>query len=265
MVVGKRCGTCIGSLSHNPWSSAPLRLSNTFSAPDRKIRCDRGFPACANCTRTNRTCQGYGVRLSWPRDHDRKRFVVGPVPAGKQHIRWRRSDHAVHVTTRDMELYRHLTETRGAGKSVKPLPLFKTLPPVPSTMTTSEKELLYFCVLHLFVFNTYAFCPLLTMVLLAVKSSVSASLTTFAGKPVGDLIMRIALSGSTPSVVAVQRAMLALSYVFHYGAGIQAEQLKISALRALITSSGMSLSSKNAVQHVAAGMLLCVFEVTGLA
>lgn len=95
----------------------------------------------------------------------------------------------------------------------------------------------------------------------AVESCVSSSLTTFGEEPIGSFILRIALSGSTPSVVAVQRAMLALSYLCRYGAGLQAEQLKLSALRALIASAAMGMSSENAVQHVAAGMILCLFEV----
>ena len=121
----------------------PVLISNALSPPDRKIRCDRAFPACGNCTRTGRTCQGYGLRLSWPRDHDRKRFIVGPVPIGKQQSR-RKSVHAVHVTEWDMEVYRFLTEAR-AGKSVSRLPTYKALTAVPSTMTTSEMELLHFC------------------------------------------------------------------------------------------------------------------------
>ncbi|KUJ22952.1 uncharacterized protein LY89DRAFT_162264 [Mollisia scopiformis] len=32
----------------------------------RKIGCDRSLPACSNCIRTQRACEGYGIKLSWP-------------------------------------------------------------------------------------------------------------------------------------------------------------------------------------------------------
>lgn len=102
------------------------------------------------------------------------------------------------------------------------------------------------------------------MRLVAVESRVSGSLTALGAEPVGNFILRIALSGNSPSVVAVQQAMLALSYLCRYGAGLQAERLKLSALRALITSAGTGMTSENAVQHVAAGMILCLFEVNHL-
>lgn len=231
---------------------------------DRKIRCDRGFPACSNCTRTNRDCQGYGVRLSWPREHDRKRFIIGPVPpkAGREHGSRSKNGHAVHTTAWDMEVYRNLTEARMFGKSKTPLPSFISLSSMPSTMTTSEVELLHFCAPLLPLAFPLLFSRRLIVRLAAVESCVSGTLTTFGEEPVGSFILRIALSGNSLSIVAVQQAILALSYLFRYGAGLQAEKLKLSGLRALITSAGNGMSSEDAVQHVAAGMILCLFEVS---
>ncbi|KPA37129.1 transcription factor [Fusarium langsethiae] len=54
--TGKSCGTC----------------------RDRRIRCDRGAPACANCGRARLECQGYGLRLSWPRDGGGRRALSTP-------------------------------------------------------------------------------------------------------------------------------------------------------------------------------------------
>ncbi|KAF1971297.1 hypothetical protein BU23DRAFT_371076, partial [Bimuria novae-zelandiae CBS 107.79] len=39
----------------------------------RKVGCDRALPACANCTRANRDCKGYGLKLAWPDKYDGRR------------------------------------------------------------------------------------------------------------------------------------------------------------------------------------------------
>ncbi|KAF2814254.1 uncharacterized protein BDZ99DRAFT_234292 [Mytilinidion resinicola] len=39
---------------------------NCWTCKDRKIGCDRILPTCQNCSRTNRLCQGYGMKLAWP-------------------------------------------------------------------------------------------------------------------------------------------------------------------------------------------------------
>ncbi|KAF2500109.1 hypothetical protein BU16DRAFT_556592 [Lophium mytilinum] len=39
---------------------------NCWTCKDRKIGCDRTLPTCQNCSRTNRLCQGYGMKLAWP-------------------------------------------------------------------------------------------------------------------------------------------------------------------------------------------------------
>uniref|UniRef100_A0A0B7KGI2 Zn(2)-C6 fungal-type domain-containing protein n=1 Tax=Bionectria ochroleuca TaxID=29856 RepID=A0A0B7KGI2_BIOOC len=54
--AGRSCGNCRG----------------------RRIRCDRRVPACANCATAKLQCQGYGLRLSWPRVGDRKRALLAP-------------------------------------------------------------------------------------------------------------------------------------------------------------------------------------------
>src|ERR1700744_5632118 len=43
---------------------------------ERKVRCDSHLPRCGNCTKAQRVCQGYGIKLSWPRDGDRKRAII---------------------------------------------------------------------------------------------------------------------------------------------------------------------------------------------
>lgn len=50
----------------------------TYWHLDRRIRCDRRAPTCANCGRARLECQGYGLRLSWPRDGSGRRALSAP-------------------------------------------------------------------------------------------------------------------------------------------------------------------------------------------
>jgi hypothetical protein len=47
-----------------------------WTCKERKVACDRDSPKCQICLGSGRECKGYGVRLSWPRKDDRKRFLV---------------------------------------------------------------------------------------------------------------------------------------------------------------------------------------------
>jgi len=78
---------------------------------------------------------------------------------------------------------------------------------------------------------------------------------------VGNVLIRMALPSNTPSAAAVFRALLALSSLHRYGLQSQAADLKISAIAALAAASKSNIGPKEAIQHVAAGMLLCSFEV----
>jgi hypothetical protein len=73
--------------------------------------------------------------------------------------------------------------------------------------------------------------------------------------------MRVALEGDTQATEAVLRSLLALSSLHRYGVQTQAIELKISSLKALTRASKSSFGAKEVIQHVAAGMLLCSFEV----
>lgn len=78
-----------------------------------------------------------------------------------------------------------------------------------------------------------------------------------------ELLTRMSLSESTPSSNAVLQAILALSSSHRVGHHSQAAKLKIGALQALGASvDRLGMNEKEAMQHVAAGMLLCLFEVS---
>ncbi|PQE17483.1 zinc-finger transcription factor protein [Rutstroemia sp. NJR-2017a WRK4] len=92
----------------------------------------------------------------------------------------------------------------------------------------------------------------------------SGSLATFGQDAVslGKILVRIALEGETASGAAALQALLAFSSLHRYGLQSQALELKIAALEKLKEGSfSLSLSAKEAIQHIAAGMLLCSFEV----
>jgi hypothetical protein len=75
--------------------------------------------------------------------------------------------------------------------------------------------------------------------------------------------MRVALTSGTTSTKAVFQSLLALSSLHRYGIQSQAFEYKMSSIGALATASKSKscFSSTEVIQHVAAGMLLCSFEV----
>ena len=76
------------------------------------------------------------------------------------------------------------------------------------------------------------------------------------------LLMQMALSDNAPASKAVLHSMLALASLHRNDNKEHTAQLKLSALQALMTSTDKGMSAKIAIQHVAAGMLLCTFEVS---
>lgn len=72
----------------------------------------------------------------------------------------------------------------------------------------------------------------------------------------------MAVAGDSPSSSALLQSLLALSSLHRYGVQSQALELKISSIKALAAASHADLGSKEVIQHVATGMLLCSFEVS---
>ncbi|KAL6875812.1 fungal-specific transcription factor domain-containing protein [Trichoderma longibrachiatum] len=44
-----------------------------WNCRQQKIACDKTLPHCRNCLKKGRQCLGYGLKLSWPREGDRRR------------------------------------------------------------------------------------------------------------------------------------------------------------------------------------------------
>lgn len=96
-----------------------------------------------------------------------------------------------------------------------------------------------------------------------VESVASHSLTTL-GRDISTLrgtLIRMALSSSTPASKAVLNSLLALSSMHQNGLGLQAIEHKVLALRQLTESFNKGVGTQESIQHTAAGMILCSFEV----
>ncbi|KZL74362.1 zinc-finger transcription factor [Colletotrichum tofieldiae] len=214
-LLKKRCGTCI----------------------DRKISCDRRHPRCSNCVRSNRACQGYGLRLSWPRDNDRKRMIVSRAGYFLRRSRHNSPSsgqfHMINATSWDIKVYQYLNTPHGNPIPALSHSLSRSMPGLSAT----EKDLFQFF-----------------------QNKVAVGLSSFSSKPLGQSLLRLASSGDSLASVALQRSLIAVAYQYRYGPGLRGEELKLSAIHALAASAAQGIQSQSAVQHVAAGMVLCLFE-----
>ncbi len=81
---------------------------------DRKIGCDRTLPSCQNCTRRKKACSGYGLRLSWPHEEDRRRSIR------TQNVKFEGLTSSkiefVNATSWDVDLFVELTNTGTYGE-----------------------------------------------------------------------------------------------------------------------------------------------------
>jgi hypothetical protein len=94
----KGCWTCAG------WCSNKIRTILAHRPPARKVQCDGGLPCCQKCSRAGRECQGYEMRLSWPRNDDKKRAIIVGSPQ-MIHVRRETNPFFVNTTWRDIELH----------------------------------------------------------------------------------------------------------------------------------------------------------------
>lgn len=78
------------------------------------------------------------------------------------------------------------------------------------------------------------------------------------------LLLRLALSDSSPSSAAVLQSALALSSFHRHGLQASVFRFKAHALRTLIISGKHCIESSTIVQHIAASMILCHLEMLGM-
>ncbi|KAI1771736.1 fungal-specific transcription factor domain-containing protein [Hypoxylon cercidicola] len=189
---------------------------------------------------SDRQSKGPGLRLSWPNANDSRRAVVSksqPPPSKYRDGNGRISDpRIVLVSQGDLETHYQLASSARNGPTLH----------VPLAWNPLQSE---FGDQDLFQYF---------------QSTASQSLAIFPHDPanLGSVLVRIALTNSdTNSANAVQRALLALASIHRHNVYSQAVELKISALKALAAASKDDIGTEEAIQHVAAGMLLCSFEI----
>lgn len=96
-----------------------------------------------------------------------------------------------------------------------------------------------------------------------VQHTASKALAILGHEPteLGNALIRLALASTTTSAVALREAILAFSALHRHSIHAQAMENKIAALEALKVTAVDDMDTLEAIQHVAAGMLLCSFEV----
>ncbi|KAI3327604.1 hypothetical protein HD806DRAFT_483348 [Xylariaceae sp. AK1471] len=187
------------------------------------------------------------LQLSWPSANDTRRFLLSDSPpsrrygAGHMYL-----SHARFINTSfcDIEIHEIFRNSELKGHAPVAPPLRVPLDWNPHKLEDKDKVLIeYF------------------------KYSASQALTTFTHEPtdLGEILLRVSLSTKTESAKAALSSLLAFSSVHRNGVQAQAGALKVSALKTLAAAAQRTdLTTTEAVQHVATGMLLYSFEVQRL-
>ncbi|TDZ17623.1 hypothetical protein Cob_v009635 [Colletotrichum orbiculare MAFF 240422] len=189
----------------------------------------------------NKQVKGNGVQLSWPLLGDSRRSILGKVPSdppsGKRNRDPRVHDVLVNVSHQEVEMHYYMNSV--VEERLQPV-LEMPLTWNPSDLHIPDEDLFQHFV-----------------------QSASKSLTILGHAPValGNVLVRLALASTTSSATAVLKALLAFSALHRYGVVTQAVELKISAIKALSSASATHGGNIEAMQHVAAGMLLSSFEI----
>ncbi|KAI1119040.1 fungal-specific transcription factor domain-containing protein [Nemania sp. NC0429] len=182
-------------------------------------------------------------RLSWPDANDKRRARVAHPPSPLQERDVRGNDHEadmhiVHVSQQDLQMHYHFSR---AAQDASTRPHLKMpLSWKPFQLDVADQELFQ-----------HFLCD------------ASQSLAIIGHNPVdlGHALVRIASADDTDSARAVRLSILAFSSTHRHHIYAQPVELKISALEALATVPCQGFSTKEAIQHVAAGMLLCSLEI----
>ncbi|KAL4966727.1 Zn(II)2Cys6 transcription factor [Aspergillus stella-maris] len=205
---------------------------------DRRIACDKALPACSQCRQSSRKCKGYGIRLSWPRANDPKRAVVcrAPVRLSKPNA-VRGFQFQVNASSWDIEVHHNV------------LGSLSTFPAKPSTITPLP-------------FDAFEYNDSEGQLFEYFKTTASKSLPILGHNPtdLGSLLLRISFTTTSPATLAVRTAILAYASIHLHGVQGQAFDLKIAALNSLRTASNKCIKGFEHL-HLAAGMLLCSFDI----
>ncbi|UPX12777.1 uncharacterized protein EKO05_0003315 [Ascochyta rabiei] len=226
-------------------SKAP---TNCWTCKQRKIGCDRALPTCLNCDKSQRTCQGYGLRLAWPDKQDgrrkQKRYeVMSQEVIAKYLPRSNGSLEFLNTVVQDLD---------GSRMSVQDLMKGELISIVANAIPTSRS---------LFPINEPD-----GMLLNHYDLEIARMTTTIDDDSNGFRLALIpmALSSSDFSAQSILHSTLAVS-CYHLGRPQEALQHKIRAIKNLSDSFASfcidTVDSATKIRHFAASMMLCVYGV----
>ncbi|KAF2114460.1 fungal-specific transcription factor domain-containing protein [Lophiotrema nucula] len=210
---------------------------------ERKVGCDRALPTCQNCKRSNRTCNGYGLKLAWPDKIDgrrkQKKYHADPGTSSKHYITQNGSFAFLNTTFDDLSGEKiNFQDLIKVEKGLKNLSLGPT--PAISIAPGFESKDGY---------------------LLSYYDQVLARMiTTIDDNSNGfrlDLIP-MALASSDAASTSLLQATLALSS-FHLGRAEDALRYKVKAIKSLSDSFQNGTASQ--LSQFASCMMLCVYSV----
>lgn len=238
-------------------------------AAGRKVRCDLNTPKCKSCAKTGKECQ-YALLLSWPRNGDARRSIVSQKKSKALSgvLEHGSNPHFLNVGSLDIRLY--LLLSSGVSNTYTDQLLASGFPRFTSSRPNSiprplswrasgtgefENILMTHCKdkSALYSYN----CPLIC----SDEDVTSAMLTSTDDMRFRGLLFAMSFIDSTPSSVAVQQALYALIALYVYGSTARAMPFKVRAVTALSRSFPSSLNAKDGLQHIAAGLLLSLYEV----
>ncbi|KAI0406920.1 fungal-specific transcription factor domain-containing protein [Xylaria palmicola] len=223
--------------------SKPRKISRQgcWTCKSRKVQCDQSIPTCQRCAKAQRACEGYGLRLSWPREGDKRRAIGVVLPltgtrmeAGQADRHW-----FINTTSQDVQMY-HGLSIRGARRPPDHSPPIPKLWSQPQSDVTNMELVYYF------------------------RDAAHHALATFSPHTanIRDVIMRMLFVDDTVSKRALFHALLAFSSLRRSGLHRETMLFKVAALGALSASAKeASHGLMAAAQHIAACMILCSFEI----
>ncbi|KAI2627604.1 fungal-specific transcription factor domain-containing protein [Hypoxylon sp. NC1633] len=223
-----------------------MHVNQCWACRDSRAVCNRVRPRCARCARSNRPCH-YGLRLSWPKGINKKRSLTYSVQDVAGTAKRFSQMSFVNATSWDIQLHDYLRMNQGVGSHTGYV--FQRLNPsmalswLPTNLGYEDRELIdhFICTASS---NLAVFEP---------------DKNEFLG-----LLLRLALSDSSPSSAAVLQSALALSSFHRHGLQASVFRFKARALHTLVISSKHCTESSTVVQHVAANMILCHLEMLGM-
>lgn len=97
---------------------ADFAVADFTSYIGRRVKCDLTFPLCLRCSRAGRECEGYDLRLSWPRENDRRRAIIGPSSREEIDVPLSKEIRLINASNWDMELHRRLVDSKSSTNFV---------------------------------------------------------------------------------------------------------------------------------------------------